>query len=73
MTGWGHVVLVTVICAADLVMLRLIRRAVQRRHAETRCTCAHVLDELDQRPEFDPAPQDWPLRESPPRKLERTR
>jgi hypothetical protein len=73
MSGWVECALVIVLCVADLVVLQCIRRVVRRRTTATRRLCEHRLAELDRLPEFDLSPADWPLRESPPRQLERQR
>lgn len=58
---------------ATLVVLYRTTATARRRQAETRCLCKDQLAELDRLPEFDLSPADWPLRESPPRQLERQR
>lgn len=48
-------------------------RISHHREAATCRACARRLAELDRLPEFELAPPDWPIRESPPRELERAR
>lgn len=68
MTGWTEYLLVAVLGVADLAVLHRVRR-----QAATKRLYARQLDELDRLPEFTLSPPDWPIRESPPRELERSR
>lgn len=44
-----------------------ICHALDRRQEHVNRVIDRALADMDRRPEFGPAPADWPLRESPPR------
>lgn len=69
----------TALITQALIVLGLIGtlialyRTSHHREAVTCRACARRLAELDRLPEFELSEPDWPIRESPPRALERAR